>query len=75
MDMYAFISYCQTERHCAIQTCGRKIIASRQFWKYLKIKAHLIDDNITDELESPKFLKRMPKYLDLEDSIRLLMQV
>lgn len=74
-DIYAFIAHCQKERNCTIQTCGRKIISFRQFWKYLKNKAHLIDNNITEELEVPKQPKRIPKYLGLEDSIRLLMEV
>lgn len=73
-DIYAFIANCQKERKCTTQTCGRKIISFRQFWKYLKNKAHLIDTNMTEELEVPKQPKRIPKYLGLEDSIRLLMQ-
>lgn len=74
-DMYAFIAYLQKERYCSVATCGRKIISIRQFWKYLKTKVHLIDNNIAEELEVPKQAKRMPKYLNLEDSIRLLMSV
>ena len=74
-DIYAFIAHCQKERNCTVQTCGRKIICFRMFWKYLKNKAHLIDNNMTEELEVPKQPKRIPKYLGLEDSIRLLMEV
>ena len=74
-DMYAFIAYLQKERKCSVATCARKIISIRQFWKYLKTKVHLIDNNITEELEVPKQAKRIPKYLSLEDSIRLLMSV
>lgn len=74
-DMYAFIAYLQKDQNCSVATCGRKIISIRQFWKYLKTKAHLIDNNITEELEVPKQAKRMPKYLSLEDAIRLLMSV
>ena len=73
-DIYAFIAYCQKERKCTIQTCGRKIITFRQFWKYLKNKAHLLDNNIMEELEVPKQPKRIPKYLGLEDSFRLLIE-
>jgi len=74
-DIYAFIAYCQKERNCTIQTCGRKIIAFRQFWKYLRTKARLLDTDISDELETPKNPKRIPRYLDLEDSIRLLINI
>ena len=46
----------------------------RQFWKYLKNRAHLLETNVADELESPKLPKRMPKYLSLDESIRLLIE-
>lgn len=73
--MYSFVTYLQKDRNCCIATCARKIISIRQFWKYLKTKAHLTDNNIAEELEVPKQAKWMPKYLNLEDSIRLLMSV
>jgi len=73
-DMYTFIAYCQTERHAAAGTRARKIVSIRQFWKYLKTKAHLIDNNIAEKLETPKLPKRIPKYLSLEESVRLLIQ-
>lgn len=46
----------------------------QQFWKYLKTKAHVIDNNIAEELETPKLPKRIPKYLNLEESVRLLIE-
>jgi len=73
-DMYAFITYCGTERKVTAATRGRKIVSIRQFWKYLKTKAHLLDNNVAEELETPKLPKRMPKYLTLEESIRLLIE-
>ncbi|WP_253198813.1 hypothetical protein [Clostridium estertheticum] len=54
-------------------THARKIVSIRQFWKYLKTKAHVIDNNIAEELETPKLPKRIPKYLNLEESVRLLL--
>jgi integrase/recombinase XerD len=44
-----------------------------QFWQYLKTKAHVIDNNIAEELETPKLPKRIPKYLNLKESVRLLL--
>ena len=73
-DMYTFIAHCQTELHAAAGTRARKIVSIRQFWKYLKTKVHLIDNNISEELETPKLSKRIPKYLSLEESVRLLIQ-
>lgn len=73
-DMYSFISHYQTELQSSPGTRARKIVSLRQFWKYLKAKAHLIDNNIAEELETPKLPKRIPQYLTLEESVRLLLQ-
>ena len=50
---------------------ARKILSIRQFWKYLKNKARAIDNNVAEDLETPKIPKRIPKYLSLEESVRL----
>ena len=71
-EMYSFISYCQTEKNATAGTRARKIVSIRQFWKYLKNKANIIDINIAENLETPKIPKRLPKYLTLDESIRLL---
>ena len=73
-DMYSFIAYHQTVQQASAGTRARKIVSIRQFWKYLKTKAHLINDNIAEELETPKLSKRIPKYLTLEESVRLLIE-
>lgn len=74
-DMYAFLAYCQDTLHSSPGTRARKIVSIRQFWKYLKTKAHLIDNNITEELETPKQPKRIVRCLTLEESVRLLIKV
>jgi len=71
-DMYDFISYCGEVRKVTVSTRGRKIVSIRQFWKYLKYKAHLLESNVAEELETPKLPKRIPQYLSLDESIRLL---
>lgn len=73
-DMYAFIAYPQEVLGSAAGTRCRKIISIRQFWKYLKTKAHLIENNIAEELETPKLPKRVVRCLTLEESVRLLIQ-
>lgn len=70
-EMYGFLTYCQSELNSSPGTRARKIVSIRQFWKYLK-KTHLISDNIAEKLESPRQPKRIPKYLSLEESVRLL---
>lgn len=73
-DMYSFISYCQQSLNASAGTRARKIVSIRQFWKHLKTKAHVINNNIAEELETPKLPKRIPKYLNLEESARLLLE-
>jgi len=71
-EIYAFLTHCQENLKLSAGTRARKIVSLRQFWKYLKLKAHLLETNITEEVETPKLPKRMPKYLTLEESVRLL---
>ncbi|WP_243427478.1 recombinase XerC [Clostridium botulinum] len=73
-DMYSFISYCQKSLNSSPGTRARKIVSLRQFWKYLKTKAHVIDNNIAEELKTPKLPKPIPKHLNLEESVRLLLE-
>lgn len=73
-DMYGFLAYCQDALHSSPGTRTRKIVSIRQFWKYLKTKAHLIDNNIAEELETPKRPKRIVRCLTLEESVRLLIE-
>ena len=70
--MYGFISYHQNTQNSSAGTRCRKIISIRQFWKFLKTKAHLLDNNIAEELETPKLPKRIVRCLTLEESVRLL---
>lgn len=73
-EMYSYIAHCQKEGKLSASTRAQRIVSIRQFWKYLKTKAHLIDNNIAEELETPKIPKRIPKYLSLEDSMKLLIK-
>jgi integrase/recombinase XerD len=73
-EMYSYIFHCQSEGNLSPSTRARRIVSIRQFWKYLRTKAHLIDNNIAEELETPKIPKRIPRYLSLEDSMRLLIK-
>lgn len=73
-DMYGFLAYCQDTLHSSPGTRTRKIVSIRQFWKYLKTKVHLLDNNITEELETPKQPKRIVRCLTLEEAVRLLIE-
>ena len=71
-DIHAFVSYMAVNNNSKAATRARKISTIRIFFKYLSVKAKIIDVNPAQNLETPKKEKRIPKYLTLEDSEKLL---
>lgn len=71
-DIYNFVFYTADERHNSDRARYRKLSALRSFFKYLTKTAYiLVDDPIKDiEIPSPK--RALPKFLSLNDSLRLL---
>ena len=54
---------------------ARKIASVKSFYKYLTVKAHLLEENPVQDLDSPKLPKTLPRYLTLAESERLLASV
>lgn len=71
-DIHAFLAYMAAEFHSKATTRARKVSTIRIFFNYLTRKAHLLDENPAQDLETPKLEKRLPKYLSLDDSRKLL---
>ena len=71
-DIHAFLSYLTTTYHSKAATRARKVSSIRVFFNYLCAKTNLIENNPAQNLETPKLEKRLPKYLSLEDSQKLL---
>ncbi len=71
-DIYEYMSYLKDKCSDSATTRARKVSSIRGFFKYLHVKARVIDDNPAKELESPKLGKRLPKFLTLEQSTALL---
>lgn len=82
-DVYAYMSYLSRDRARHPNSSNtdygltpaaraRKIATIRSFYKYLTVKAKLIEKNPMQDLDSPRLRKTLPKYLDLESSIALL---
>ena len=74
-DIHAFLGYLTTTYHSKSATRARKISTVRIFFKYLSQDASqkfLLDHNPALNLKTPKKDKRLPKYLSLEDSKKLL---
>lgn len=73
--IYEYMTYLKDVCNDSAVTRARKVASIKGFFKYLHVKARIIDDNPAKELESPKLGKRLPKYLTLEQSTTLLDQV
>ena len=71
-DIHGYVSYMARELKSSPATRARKISSIRVFFKYLTSKAKLLEVNPAQDLETPKLGKRMPKYLSLEESKKLL---
>ena len=71
-DIHAFVSYLAVDLRAKPATRARKISSIRIFFKYLTSKAHILDENPAQDLETPKQERRMPKYLTLDESHKLL---
>ncbi|MBZ4646574.1 MAG: hypothetical protein PWR27_1383 [Petroclostridium sp.] len=71
-DLYEYMAYVNRKRGNNANSRARKVASIKSFFSYLNTKAKLIDINPAKELESPKIQKRMPRYLNLEESKQLL---
>lgn len=82
-EVYDFLAYLSRDRvkqanspepeyGLSAASRARKISAIRSFFKYLTVKAKLLDENPVQDLDSPKIPKTLPRYLTLEESQRLL---
>ena len=74
-DLYGFLIYCKNERGNLAASRARKTTCLRVFFKYLTLKAHILDENPAEQLETPKIKKALPKYLTLDQSEELLAAV
>ena len=70
-DIHSYLAYLTTNFKSKAATRARKIASLRAFFKFLCLK-NLIGVNPTQNLETPKLDKRLPKYLSLEQSKKLL---
>ncbi len=74
-DLYDFMSFVTNQRDNTSYARARKVASLKSFFKYLTNKANLLDYNPTSELESPKIQKRLPRYLNINESEQLLSSI
>ena len=71
-DIHSFLGYLKNNFRSQPATLARKSASIRMFFKYLCNKTKKIPTNPAQDLESPKLGRRLPKYLSLEESKKLL---
>ena len=85
-DIYGYMTYLRRDRilhqNSSVSDYGlnaasraRKIATIRSFYNYLTNKMHLLRENPVKDIDSPKLQKTLPKYLTLDESLRLLESV
>ena len=71
-DVFEYMNYLASVRGNNNNTRSRKCSSLRSFYHYLYTVTGKIKSNPVEELGNPKLPKRLPKYLDLEQSVNLL---
>lgn len=82
-DVYEFLAFLSRDRvknsHSRSAEYGlsansraRKISTIKSYYKYLTLKTKQISENPIQDLDSPKVMKSLPKYLTLDESKTLL---
>ncbi len=85
-DIYGYMTYLSRDRqqfhNSEISNKGlnaasraRKLASIRSFFNYLCNKVHVLDENPCKDVDTPKQMRSLPRYLTLQDSLSLLESV
>lgn len=74
-DILNFLDYTNKELDNHKTARARKLSCLRSFYKFLTTQTMLIKDDPTKNIESPKKDKTLPKFLSLDESVKLLESV
>ena len=72
LDILNYLSYVATERKNTAKTRHRKLASLKVFYKCLYRDLGLIPNDPAKDVDYPKMHEHLPKFLTLDDSIRLL---
>lgn len=67
-----YLMFAGFERSNNTTTRMRKLSSLRSFFNYAYAKRHYIDSNPTSDIDAPKKSKSLPKYLTVEEAVKLL---
>jgi site-specific recombinase XerD len=72
LDALEYLSFTATERGNTAKTRHRKLASLKTFFKCLQRDLNLLTENPVKDIDYPRSHSRLPKYLTLDESIRLL---
>lgn len=72
LDILNYLSYVATDRGNTAKTRHRKLASLKVFYKCLYRDLNLIPNDPTKDIDYPKMHEHLPKFLTLNDSIKLL---
>ena len=71
-DIYEYMSYLAINLKLGPASRARKLSSIKGFFKYLTTKVNVLSENPAKDVETPKINKRLPKYLTISESQKLL---
>ncbi len=82
-DIYSYLTYLSRDRvqhqnsensnkGLNVASRARKLATIRSFFNYICNKRHLLEDNPCKDVDTPKQMKSLPRYLTLNESLSLL---
>jgi len=74
-DIYEYEFYLADERDNNERSRARKTSALKSFFNYLTNNVHLLENNPTINIEMPSHKKSIPKFLSLEESLKMLSSI
>ena len=85
-DIYEYLAFLSRDRirnarsrdvsfGLSAKSRARKVAVIRSYYKYLTLKTKQLRENPVSDLDSPKFMRSLPRYLSLEESTQLLRSV
>ena len=74
-EIYSYMLYLAQVRENGVRIRARRLSAIKAFYKYHTVKSRRLPENPAKDIDSPTIKPALPKYLTLEESIRLLESV
>ena len=71
-NIIEYLMFVSSQRSNSATTRMRKLSALRSFFRYAHVKEHMIAVNPTSDIDSPKKSATLPKYLTVDEAVKLL---